>query len=221
MKEMSGGNGFIFTCLLNVVYKPSIWEVLVRNLAIIVIFSFIAWLLYTKYKNKYEGEIRQLQSEVEDLEEELEKKRDRINTMRKRAKERISQKNAEISKLKEEVKRKYDLIVDYQEKIKRLEKIAKYARELREEKDRLKRMIDELEIRLKEKEIEIEKMKEIAPYRDEEHYGDLSYWTGKRLYEMKQKFPKLSYRKMEEVTGISKSTIQKRISKYMEQIDNL
>ena len=74
------------------------------------------------------------------------------------------------------------------------------------------------EIELEEKEMKIEEIKEYIPRMDQEHFGDLDYWTGKRLYELRKKFPRMGYRKMEEMTGIKKSTVQDRIKKYLDTI---
>ncbi|MDD3492539.1 MAG: hypothetical protein PHZ19_03475 [Candidatus Thermoplasmatota archaeon] len=46
------------------------------------------------------------------------------------------------------------------------------------------------------------------------HYGDRTYWTPQRLYRLRACHPDLSYRDLEEKTGIPKSTIQRRVAGY-------
>ena len=208
----------LLKCISQAENNLSFTQRLIYSAVISIIFfvGLIAMLRFAVNRH-YENKLMRTYTRLDRIEKEKEK----IEKKLEKLDETIKEKDAEISRLNEEIKKKDNMIANYQEKMKKLENIIKYARELREEKERLEREIEELEIRLEEKEEEIEKIKEMVPYKDEEHYGDLSYWTGKRLYELKQKFPKMTYRKLEEITGISKSTIQKRISKYMEQIDKL
>jgi len=209
MKEMRGINVITLIegikCISQAGYELSFTQ---RLILLVIGGAIPIFLLKIALKRYYENELTEAYAELDSVKKEkekIEKKLEKVN-------ESIKEKEKEISILKEEIKKKDDMIADYQEKMKKLENIMGYAKKLKEEKEELERLIEE-------KEEEIERLRESIPYQDEEYYGDLSYWTGKKLYELKHRFPNMSYRKMEEITGVSKSTIQKRVSKYMEQMD--
>ena len=204
-------NAITFMSLLNALKNDfsnlNIWEIIARNVAAISIIAIIGWLMYDKIKREYEIKLYSMENMNERLKERLSSNEQELEKLKKK----MEIKNAELSKLKEDINKKDGMIKDFQNKINQVEKLKEFIRKLKEEKEHL-------EAELTRKENEIERLKEGISLIDEEYYGDLDYWSGKRLYELRQRFPKISYRKMEEFTGISKSTIQKRVEKYMDSL---
>lgn len=117
-------------------------------------------------------------------------------------------------------KESQDIMATWTEKLDYLEnEIRRRDREL----ERLRSMVDEQQdaiIRLQQKKKELEQQLHrqdadhlIFSENDREHRGDRAYWTGKRLHTLRQAGG-LSYREMEQKTGIPKSTVQRRVRKY-------
>ena len=87
---------------------------------------------------------------------------------------------------------------------------------IKENLEKVKREKRDLEIELDKAYLELDALKGDGKFIDREHYGDSDYWNGERLSQLKDKFPNISYRRLEGITGISKSTIQYRIEKYLD-----
>jgi len=187
------------------------WQMVILRVAVfaIMVLSFLI-LFKLRINTHYEKEISTLESRLRKIEKEKKKLEEKIEEM----KDKIRKKNAEISRINEKMKKSQDTIKDLKSKFEDYKKVKEYAKKLKEENEALKRELEEKEIELEEKEMKIEEMKEYIPGVDQEHFGDLDYWTGKRLYELRKKFPRMGYRKMEEMTGVTKSTIERRIKKY-------
>lgn len=180
-----------------------------RFIIVIIGFIVIAILLYgaIRFFIKYncEERLRGLHLNLFRVEKENEKLKDRLGEL----KEKLRKKSEEISRVKEDTKGNKDVEKQLKEQQGECKRLKEYVRKLEKENEALKRELDEKEVRAREAE-------EQVPELDEEHFGDNSYWTGERLHELKKGSPEMSYREMESKTGIKKSTVQRRINKYLE-----
>ncbi|HDS58730.1 MAG TPA: hypothetical protein ENN54_00325 [Thermoplasmatales archaeon] len=107
-----------------------------------------------------------------------------------------------LQRLQEHVER---LRTSEQEKRKHIDRLQGEIQRCREELHRLQAENRELRYRLRHPKNETD-----SP----PHYGDRTYWTPQRLYRLRACHPDLSYRDLEEKTGIPKSTIQRRVAGY-------
>lgn len=76
--------------------------------------------------------------------------------------------------------------------------------------DRLQREKEELERRLKK-----DRQRLVLSQTDRDHHGDREYWTAERLHVLRRTSG-LSYRELEQKTGIPKSTVQRLVTGYRE-----
>ena len=192
---MSVINGFVWLGAVNEEINP-VWHSLpLRVLASIVAIILLIYLYKSRINWQYEKKISRLKYKIKDIEKE----KDGLNAEIQQLREKIKKKDAGIASLEEEIEKKESIIRQLNDKLKSCQKtlseIESKNRALPEENP----------------EYEEDKIGSVG----KEHYGDNEYWDGEQLYSLKISYPDLTYRKMSEITGIPKSTIQLRIKEYI------
>ena len=192
---MSVINGFVWLGAVNEEINP-VWHSLpLRVLASIVAIILLIYLYKSRINWQYEKKISRLKYKIKDIEKEKEE----LNTEIQQLKEKIKSKDGSIASLEEEIEKKESIIRQLNDKLKSCQKT------ISEMESKNKALPGE---NPEDKEDKIESI-------EEEHYGDNEYWDGEQLYSLKVSYPDLTYRKMSEITGIPKSTIQLRIKEYI------
>jgi len=188
-------NGFVWLGTVNEEINP-VWQSLpVRIFFGILGIILIIYLYRSRINWQYEKKISRLKYKIKDIEKEKEE----LNTEIQQLKEKIKSKDGSIASLEEEIKKKEGMIKELNDKLKSCQKT------ISEMESKNKALPGE---NPEDKEDKIESI-------EEEHYGDNEYWDGEELYSLKVSYPDLTYRKMSEITGIPKSTIQLRIKEYI------
>lgn len=122
-----------------------------------------------------------------------------------------------------------NMIVDSTDLVTLLQKLQEHIERLQASEREKKKRIDNLHQELRRCQEEIHRLRDEnrkvwqKMCRSEKevpspHFGDRNYWTPRRLYQLRVRHPDLSYRDMEEKTGIPKSTIQRRVAHYRQHL---
>jgi len=192
---MSMVNGFVWLGAVNEEINP-VWQSLpVRVFFGIVAIILLVYLYKSRINWQYEKKVSRLKYKIKDIEKE----KDGLNAEIQQLKREIKGRDTNIASLEEEIEKKEDMIKELNDKLKSCQKT------LSEMESKNKALPEE---NPEDKEDKIESI-------EEEHYGDNGYWNGEQLYSLKVSYPDLTYRKMSEITGIPKSTIQLRIKEYI------
>jgi len=191
---MSLVNGFVWLEAVNEEINP-VWQSLAfKLLGVAILFITLIYLYKSRINWQYEKKISRLKYKIENIEKE----KKGLNAEIQQLKGEIKFKDSSIASLEEEIKKKEGMIKELNDKLKSCQKTLS-------------------EMESKNKALPEENPEEEAEGMKREHYGDLDYWTGERLYTiMHTSKKKRSLREMEELTGINYTTIRYHIKQYMD-----